>query len=129
MRHKNNRVTKLASGAQKYSLLMRNLLTSLVTSGQIITTQKRGKAVCAEADSFFAHLVKWSTADDAAAGKRVVIAMLKQTLFTEEAGKKVINDLLPARSQAKMNSWFVTGLKLGPRKWDAAEKMIVRING
>lgn len=129
MRHKNNRVTKLASGAQKYSLLMRNLLTSLVTSGQIITTQKRAKAVCAEADSFFAHLVRWANADDAAAGKRVVIAMLKQTLFTEEAGKKVINDLLPARSQAKKNAGFVTWLKLGPRKWDAAEKMIVRING
>lgn len=104
MRHQNKRVTKLAPGAQKYSLRMRNLLTSLVTHGKIVTTEKRGKAVCAEADSFFAHLVRWANATDAAQGQRVVIAMLKQTLFTEEAGKKVLTDFLPGWSQAQKNA-------------------------
>jgi large subunit ribosomal protein L17 len=129
MRHKNNRVTKLAPGAQKYSLLMRNLLTSLVTSGKVVTTQKRAKALCAEADSFFARLVRWSADADQAAGQRVVIATLKQTLFTEDAGKKVINELLPAWTQANKVSGFAQGLKLGPRKGDAAEEMLVRLVG
>ncbi len=112
MRHKNNRVTKLAPGAQKYSLLMRNLLTSLVTNGKMVTTQKRGKALCAEADSFFARLVRWSTNEDQAAGQRVVIATLKQTLFTEEAGKKVLNELLPAWAAANKVSGFAQCLKM-----------------
>ena len=127
MRHKNKRVTKLAPGAQKYSLLMRNLLTSLVTSGKIVTTAKRAKAVSAEADSFFARLVRRSVEADKDAGRRVVIASLKQTLFTEEAGKKVLNELLPAWTAANKSSGFVQTLKLGPRKGDAAEESIVRL--
>jgi ribosomal protein L17 len=116
MRHKNKRATKLAPGAQERTLLIRNLLTSLVTSGKIVTTSRRAKAICAEADSFFARLVSRATAEDQAAGKRVVIATLKQTLFTEEAGKKVMNDLLPIWAENKKSSGFVQALKLGPRK-------------
>lgn len=101
MRHQNNRVTKLAPGAQKYSLMMRNLLTSLVVSGKVVTTAKRGKALCAEADSFFADLVQRGSREDKAAGKRVVIQKVKEFFFTEEAGKKVVNDLLPLWIQAQ----------------------------
>jgi hypothetical protein len=57
--------------------------------------------LCAEADSFFADLVQRSNRDDKAAGKRVIIQKVKETFFTEEAGKKVVNDLLPLWIQAQ----------------------------
>jgi ribosomal protein L17 len=80
---------------------MRNLLTSLVLHGKVVTTQKRAKALCAEADRFFARLVSWSIQDDADTGKRVVIQSVKNCFFSDEAGKKVVSDLLPVRVSAK----------------------------
>jgi len=127
MRHKHKRATKLAPDAQKRSNLMRNLLTSLVLQGSIVTTFRRAKALCAEADSFFAHLVKRSRQEDKAAARRVVINMLKQTLYTDEAGKKVLDEILPLWVQSEKMTGFVQALKLGPRKGDAAEAMVVRL--
>ena len=103
------------------------MLTSLVTNGSIITTAKRAKALCAEADHLFARLVQRGVEADADAATRVSLATLKQTLYTEEAGKKVMNDLLPGWVKAKKTGGFAQALKLGVRKGDAAEEMIVRL--
>lgn len=106
---------------------MRNLLTSLVLSGTITTSSRRAKALCAEADSFFARLVRRATDADQANGRRVVTATLRETLYSDEAGKKVLDELLPRRSQAQKVSGFTQALKLGPRKGDAAEQMVVSL--
>ena len=55
------------------------------------------------------------------------MATLKQTLYTDEAGKKVLNDLLPGWVGAKKTGGFAQALKLGERKGDAAEQMVVRL--
>lgn len=57
----------------------------------------------------------------------MIINTLKQTLYTDEAGKKVVDELLPLRVQSEKTSGFVQALKLGPRKGDAAEAMLVRL--
>ncbi len=53
--------------------------------------------------------------------------MTKSILFTDEAGKKVLNDLVPNWIQNKKTTGFVMDLKLGARAGDASEKVLVRI--
>jgi ribosomal protein L17 len=57
MRHKKKRILELSTGVQKKQNVIRNLLTSLVGSGQMVTTIKRSKVLKSTADKFFARLV------------------------------------------------------------------------
>lgn len=127
MRHQFNRLLELRTGAQKQSNVVRNLLTSLVTHGTITTTPKRAKVLKSQADSFFAGIVALYTTKDATVAKREAMRMTKSTLFTDVAGKKVLNDLVPLWLQNKKQTGFVMDVKLGPRAGDATEKVLVRI--
>jgi ribosomal protein L17 len=94
MRHKKNSLLQFESGVQKQSLLMRNMLTSLVTYGQITTTPKRAKVLKSEANKLFNRLVRTAQASEQD-GVRRCISYVKSVLFTDEAGKKLITELLP----------------------------------
>jgi ribosomal protein L17 len=101
MRHKKNKLIELNTGMQKRTLVMRNLLTSLVKHGEITTTPKKAKVLKAYADSFFARLmgnfVKYQQTSDV---RRESIRFVKDTIFGNDEGKKVVNDLIPQfRSQ------------------------------
>lgn len=106
---------ELRTGAQKQSNVVRNLLTSLVTHGTITTTPKRAKVLKSHADSFFAGLVGLYANLEATNAKREAIRRTKSIIYTDEAGKKVVNDLVPAWIQKKKKTGFVMDLKLGSR--------------
>ncbi len=127
MRHGKNRLMELRTGAQKQSQVVRNLLTSLVTHGTITTTPKRAKVLKSHADSFFAGLVSLYNNNEATLAKREAVRMTKSVLFTDEAGKKVLNDLVPVWISSNKKTGFVMDLKLGARAGDASEKVLVRI--
>lgn len=126
MRHKNNSLLQFESGVQKQSLLMRNMLTSLVTYGQIVTTPKRAKVLKSEANKLFNRLVRTVTQSGELEGKRRCISYVKSVLFSETAGKKLITELLPRFLDTKSSS-FIADYKLGMRKWDASEEVMIKI--
>jgi len=118
---------ELRTGAQKQSNVVRNLMTSLVTHGTITTTPKRAKVLKSHADSFFAGLVSLYNNNEATHAKREAIRITRSILYTDEAGKKVLNDLVPNWIQSNKKTGFVMDLKLGARAGDACEKVLVRI--
>ncbi|MEY3197669.1 MAG: hypothetical protein RL023_291 [Candidatus Parcubacteria bacterium] len=125
MRHKKNSLLQFESGVQKQSLLMRNMLTSLVTYGQITTTPKRAKVLKSEANKLFNRLVRTVQASEQD-GVRRCISYVKSVLFTDVAGKKLITELLPKFLDAQTTS-FIADYKLGMRKGDASEEVMIKI--
>lgn len=120
MRHRINKLNQLNTWAKKKTVFIRNMLTSLVKSGRVTTTPKRAKVLKAEADSFFAKLVKtYNRYNEENESKRECIRIIKATIYGEEEGKKVMNELLP-KYIADKNKSFVASYKIGFRKGDAA---------
>ncbi len=127
MRHRINKLKELNTWAKKKEVFLRNLLTSLVKNGKVVTTPKRAKVLKSEADSFFSKLVKtYNRYNEEKESRRECIRIIKATIYWEEEGKKIINDLLPKYIADKNNS-FVSTYKLGFRKWDAAEKIMLKL--
>ncbi len=128
MRHRQKRTLELHTGAQKKTLVIRNMLTNLITHGKMTTTPKRAKVLKAEADSFFSKLLKtakrFSEENEA---KREVIRIVKSTLMSEEAGKKTVNELLPKYQEMQWGSSFVADYKMGVRSGDGAEKIMLKL--
>lgn len=107
---------------------MRNLITSLVDHGQIITTWKKARALKARADSLFGKLVQIHTKyDNESDAKRELGRLVKRVVYTEAAWKKLVQDFVPQWADDNKTSGFVSKLKLGPRPWDNAEKFVVSI--
>ena len=127
MRHKKKRTLELSTGVQRKDNVIRTLLTNLITHGEMITTPKRAKVLKAQADSFFARLVKLSMKYDEADARRESIRIVKSVLYTEVAGKRAIDEFLPRYLEEKRTTGFVTDNKLGPRPGDAAERTLVRL--
>ncbi|HKL44364.1 MAG TPA: L17 family ribosomal protein [Candidatus Absconditabacterales bacterium] len=127
MRHRINKLKELNTGAKKKEVFLRNLLTSLVKNGKIVTTPKRAKVLKAEADSFFSKLVKTYTRyNEEKESRRECIRIIKSTIYGEDEGKKIINDLLPKYIENK-NKSFVSTYKLGYRKGDASEEIMLKL--
>ena len=92
-----------------------------------MTTPKRAKVLKAEADAFFAKLVKTYTRyPDQNEAKRECISIVKAEIFWEEEWKRVINTLLPKYVAGKNNS-FVASYKMWFRKGDAAEQVMLKL--
>lgn len=127
MRHKKKRATQLAASSQKRSLILRNLITSLVTHWTIQTTWKRAKALQATADSFFARLVRCYSMYSEWDVRRELIRRVKEVVTTPDAGIKLIDTMLPKRNEEEKLFWFVQTLKLWNRAGDNAQKVLVRI--
>lgn len=127
MRHKKKRILELSTWVQKKQNVIRNLLTSLVASGQMVTTIKRSRVIKSVADKFFGRLVRLHEKNDESTAKRESIRYVKSLIFTEKEGKKVIQDILPRYLESKKTCGFVMNVKLGPRPGDAAEKVLVKL--
>lgn len=116
MRHHSDKLIQLSTGVhQTRSNVLRTLLTNLITTGYIVTTPKRAKVLKAYADHFFSRLVKLNAErpEDAA---REGIRYVKSVIWTEDAGKKVISQLVPAYIGQTRTSGYVANYKLGFRK-------------
>ena len=105
---------------------MRNMLTSLVTHDQIVTTPKRAKVLKSRANKLFSRLVRTVSDWGEIEGTRRCIAFVKSVLFTDVAGKKLITELLPRFISANSTS-YIADYKLGMRKGDAGEKIMIKI--
>lgn len=127
MRHRINKLTQLNTWAKKKDVFVKIMLSNLVKNGRIVTTPKRAKVLKAEADAFFSKLVRtYSRYSDENESRRECINIVKSDIFWEEEGKKVINILLPKYLQEKPAS-FVSSYKMWFRKWDAAEKIMLKL--
>lgn len=127
MRHRINKLKQLNTGAKKKDVFIRNLLTSLVKSGRVTTTPKRAKVLKAEADSFFAKLVKtYNRYNEEKESRRECIRIIKATIYGEDEWKKVLNELLP-KYIADKNQSFVETYKIGFRKGDAAPTTMLKL--
>lgn len=127
MRHKKKRAIQLSAWAQKRSLVIRNLITSLVLHGSIQTTSKRAKALQVFADSFFSKLIRCYDQYEGETIRREVIRRTKDMITVDAAWKKLVNDLLPKRNEEKRSFWFVRTLKIWNRAWDNAQKVLVSV--
>lgn len=127
MRHRINKLKQLNTGAKKKDIFIRNLLTSLVKSGKVTTTPKRAKVLKAEADSFFAKLVKtYNRYNEEKESRRECIRIIKATIYGEDEWKKILNELLP-KYIADKNKSFVETYKVGFRKGDAAPITMLKL--
>ncbi|HOG15352.1 MAG TPA: L17 family ribosomal protein [Candidatus Absconditabacterales bacterium] len=128
MRHRINKLKQLNTGAKKKNVFVRNLLTSFVKTGRITTTPKRAKVLKAETDAFFSKLVKtYSRYNTEAESKRECIKIVKATIFGEAEGKKVILEWLPKYLGGDKRTSYVMSYKLGVRKGDSAEKIMLKL--
>lgn len=96
MRHKYKKTQNLNTGVQKTTIVIRNMLTNLVTNGKMQTTPAKARVLKSEADKFFSRLLRiHARFESAADAKRESIRYVKSMLFTENAGKKALDEWLP----------------------------------
>lgn len=129
MRHRYKSTLKMNTWCQTKDNIIRNMMTSLVKSGQIVTSSKRAKILKAETDKFFSKLLgMFAKYNDEKDVRREAIRLIKSTIFTETEWKKVLEEILPRFKQEGKHSWFVSDFKLWIRVWDWAEKVMIKLN-
>jgi len=127
MRHKKERVLQLNTGTKKKSVFIREMITNFVTHGRVTTTSQRAKVLKARTNSFFAKLVSISNRyKDKKDAKREVIRHAKTVLFGD-AGRKAVDVLLPKYLEAGTRDSFVETYKMGFRKGDAVQKIMLKL--
>jgi len=127
MRHKKNRLIEFNTGVKKRKTVEREMLTSLVKHWKMKTTPKKAKVLKALADKFFAKLMDLSTRyEDEKDGIREVTRYVKSVIYGDE-GKIVIQKRLPKYKEENKTSWFVADYKLGFRKGDGVEEILVKL--
>jgi len=128
MRHRNNKLLKLNTGSKKKTVFIRSLLSSLVAYNKVTTTPKRAKVLKAEADSLFSKLVQlYDAYENEKDAQRECVRVIKSTIYGEEAGKKLLNELLPKFRSSKKTSGFVADYKVWFRVGDWSLKVLVTI--
>jgi len=125
MRHRKKKVNVLQTWQQKKSILIRNLFTSLISVWQIKTTKHRAFVLKWYANNLLSRMVKLSK--DTENGKRENIRLIKSIVFGNENGKKLLNEVLPKLSESAKWS-YIADYKLGLRKWDSVEEVLVKID-
>jgi len=104
------------------------LLTSLVEHGKVKTTPKRAKILKAQADSFFAKLITLSNRyENPKDGEREADRLIKSIIYGDH-GKKVKHTRLPKFKKDGKTTNFVSDYKLGFRKGDGVEQILIKIN-
>ena len=129
MRHHYNKFLDINSGVQKKSNLIRNLITSLIENKRVTTTPKRAKVLRYEAEKLFAKLVKtynrFENKDDAI--REVKKILLANTFGGDKIVNKAIEDKLMQYIQENRKSWFARLYRVGIRKGDNVEKIMVEL--
>lgn len=127
MRHQQNKLLELNTGAKSKWVFIRMQLSSLIRAWKITTTPKRAKVLKAFIDEFFSRLLSFDAKYDEKAAKREAIKYVKSVVYGEEEWKKVIETLLPKYREEKRASGFTTSYKLGFRVGDAAAKIMLKL--
>ena len=129
MRHHYNRFLEVNSGVQKKSNLIRNMIASLIEHKRITTTPKKAKILRYEAEKLFAKLVKtynrFDNKEDAL--REVKRILLANTFGGDKIVNKAIDDKLMQYVQENRRSGFARLYRVGMRKWDNVEKVMVEL--
>lgn len=126
MRHQDNKLLELNTWNKKKSVFIKTLLSNLIRTGAVTTTPKRAKVLKAEADSFFSTLIRLDSKYTEKDAKRECINFVKSSIYGETEWKKVIETFLPKYRELKWKS-FVANYKIWFRKWDASEKILLKL--
>ena len=127
MQHRKNALLEINTGVKSKWVYIRQMLTNLIRNGKVATTFKRAAVLKAEADALIGRLVTNSQNYSEADAKRENIRLIKSVIYSEEEGKKLLNDLLPKFVESGKTSGFVCVYKLGYRLGDGAEKVLVKL--
>lgn len=126
MRHQNSKLLELDTGNQKQSIFVRQLLTNLVKNGKVTTTGKRAKVLKAEANVFFSRLVRLYKTLEPKDARREAIRFITSVIYGD-AGKKVLEEILPRYLAEWAKSTYIADYKLWFRKGDAAAKILLKL--
>ncbi len=144
MRHRYNKLKYLETWVVKKQLVVRNLLTSLIKYWQVKTTPKRAKILKSVADKFFyrARRIFLRYKDDKIV-KNELIRLANIYLTNDgwpyryggkrkESGQlnvkeKFVDLIAPKLRELDLTGGYVESYKLGFRKWDSTEEILVKL--
>lgn len=117
MRHNKKRGMKLGTDASHTKAMKRSLIASLLANDRIKTLEARAKAIRPEVDK----VITWAKKGDVHA-RRLAIAKV--------GDKEVVRQVFEKADQglwADRQGGYTRIMKLGPRKGDAAEVVIIEV--
>lgn len=117
MRHNKKRGMKLGTDASHTKAMKRSLVASLLANDRIKTLDARAKAIRPEVDK----VITWAKKGDLHS-RRLAIAKV--------GDKEVVREVFEKAAQgmwADRNGGYTRIMKLGPRKGDAAEVVIIEM--
>lgn len=117
MRHNKKRGMKLGVNAAHTKAMKRSLLSSLLANDRIKTLDVRAKAIRPEVDK----VITWAKRGDLHS-RRLAIAKVGDKELVREVFEKAAQGLWADR-----NGGYTRIMKLGPRKGDAAEVVIIEL--
>lgn len=117
MRHNKKRGMKLGANAAHTKAMKRSLLSSLLANDRIKTLDVRAKAIRPEVDK----VITWAKRGDLHS-RRLAISKVGDKELVREVFEKAAQGLWADR-----NGGYTRIMKLGPRKGDAAEVVIIEI--
>lgn len=117
MRHNKKRGMKLGTDASHTKAMKRSLVRALFENDRIKTIDVRAKAIRADVD----HVITWAKKGDIAS-RRLAIATLGDKDIVREVFEKAAQGMWADR-----NGGYTRIMKLGPRKGDGAEIVIMEL--
>ncbi|KAB3528862.1 50S ribosomal protein L17 [Alkaliphilus serpentinus] len=107
---------KLGRDSAHRNLMLRNLVTSLIKHGRIETTEARAK----ETRKFAEKMITLAKRGDLHARRQVLSYMTDETVV-----KNLFDEIAPKYKET--NGGYTRIMKLGPRRGDAAEVVIIEL--
>ena len=117
MRHNKKKGMKLGTDASHTKAMKRSLVRALFENDRIKTIDVRAKAIRAEVD----HVITWAKKGDVAS-RRLAIATVGDKDIVREVFEKAQQGMWADR-----NGGYTRIMKLGPRKGDGAEIVIMEL--
>ena len=117
MRHNKKRGMKLGTDASHTKAMKRSLIASLLANERIKTLEARAKAIRPEVDK----VITWAKKGDVHA-RRLAIAKVGDKEVVRQVFEKAAQGLWADRQGG-----YTRIMKLGPRKGDAAEVVIIEV--
>ncbi|WP_077598443.1 50S ribosomal protein L17 [Olsenella urininfantis] len=117
MRHNKKRGMKLGTDAAHTKAMKKSLVNALLSNDRIKTLEPRAKAIRPEVD----RIITWAKKGDLHS-RRLAIAKLGDKELVREVFEKAAQGMWADR-----NGGYTRIMKLGPRKGDAAEVVIIEM--
>ena len=117
MRHNKKRGMKLGTDASHTKAMKKSLLQAILANDRIKTLDVRAKAIRPDVD----RVITWAKRGDLAA-RRLALAKVGDKELVREVFEKAAQGMWADR-----NGGYTRIMKLGPRKGDAAEVVIIEL--